>query len=594
MKLILKLYSGIIFLWLLFTVYVGVRLKLHSKSLVKKLLTAEDEMTKIQSKFQFSHESLQTRARMFFPRNEKRLAYLIRRAKLEGNHIRVVGSGTSEDSHVVDKVDESSLVVSLSGMRQDVWEVEGDVMKASAGLTIYEVMSRLRPMGLSLESDILDPRVTLGGSVCGWSWGTRHGKGGLHDSIIALRVMDEEGKVHVLGSKEKIRFWLGTFGFRGVVLTVKMRLRGEFGMLQSQVFLVPLKSNFSKRSKAESKVKKVKDLEKDLKKVYNGYDSSIWFFDGGDVMKVFTTTLRNGSGKRVENVGKADKDLFMDGSRISRFYESEKVLGQDPFTISSNVDYAVACQVKSFSTTRDGFSRGMYFAELGIGEGVVDEKVRKKRMWRNISVWGFSRSKSLGVLVHLSEVNKVLDAVRLVSSAYCSFTFYYNNNQEYVDKGLYVLCHVEVPYNKVSENSKKLATTKLGYLDRYLSEIGVPFPGLPYGYDEVEQVPFHKHHDKIFEKLTTTGIPKVFARGSFLRWTFPEQAVPFTNKELVGAMCGGNGDCVSGCCDKNRTLRSNRLCLQSGLQKSKECSLGCQCLSGSCKYHVMWGGHYCV
>lgn len=167
------------------------------------------------------------RANWAEPESEEELVALIRSA----DSVRVVGSGHSfNDALACD-----GLTVSLDRL-SGIVDVDTANRRATvrAGTRLRDLTGELHDRGLALRSLASHDAQSIGGILATDVHGTGRGPAHLSDQVVALRLVDGRGTVHVLGPADDLfRAAVGGLGAVGIITEVTVQCVDAFNLVQA-------------------------------------------------------------------------------------------------------------------------------------------------------------------------------------------------------------------------------------------------------------------------------------------------------------------------------------------------------------------------
>jgi hypothetical protein len=217
---------------------------------------------------------IETNIPVFYPYHETELKTILAKAKKGGCKVRVSAGSNSPGSLVVDTDNEKVIIINLKNFRSelDEWKPaldnETGVATVYSHLSLLKVMALFRHRGFTLYSAPANPFITIGGLVNSFVHGNAHNHGEINTDIEALYVMNHEGETKVIGKKQELELFMGSFGKFGIVLAAKLKLKPDSGLTKVKI----LKYDFGKKV-TKAMVHKFMDTVK------RNYDASRWYYN---------------------------------------------------------------------------------------------------------------------------------------------------------------------------------------------------------------------------------------------------------------------------------------------------------------------------
>jgi FAD/FMN-containing dehydrogenase len=147
------------------------------------------------------------------PRGLEELCQIVKRAVESGRRIRATGASYSW----APLVPNDDLIIRMHQLKAvlDVNESAGTI-EVECGMTIDGLTRAAAKHGRTVVSPTLFPKPTIGGAIAVGAHGTDRNNGGMQDAVVALKIVDAEGKVRIVRDgdpdMQAARVALGTFG----------------------------------------------------------------------------------------------------------------------------------------------------------------------------------------------------------------------------------------------------------------------------------------------------------------------------------------------------------------------------------------------
>ena len=152
------------------------------------------------------------------PRDEAGVIGAVRRAREGGYPLRVAGSGHSFSDVVV--TDGALLRLPAP---DGLLSVEGDRVRAPAGMTLHQLGAALAERGLALENQGDIDAQTVAGALATGTHGTGARFRNLSANVVGMRLVDGRGEVVSLDGGDELRAARVSVGALGVVTEVTLR-----------------------------------------------------------------------------------------------------------------------------------------------------------------------------------------------------------------------------------------------------------------------------------------------------------------------------------------------------------------------------------
>lgn len=170
---------------------------------------------------------------------------LLNYAKEEGLEVRVMGTGSSQAPCVLGSNEHKrALVISLESYAERTREnMFVDRQRArvwvNAGWTLDRFLNRLHASHPTYVLPALPPRpfATVGSLVAGNLIGSCVSAGFSSEAAVAVRVLDLNGRVHIVDTEEDMKLFRGSWGLLGVITHVELQFqRLQASRLASHLF----------------------------------------------------------------------------------------------------------------------------------------------------------------------------------------------------------------------------------------------------------------------------------------------------------------------------------------------------------------------
>ena len=162
------------------------------------------------------------------PHSEEDIVEVIQRAALQGDKVKVIGAGMSFSG--VQMVDDGAgILVSLDKMQKIIRVTpngEGALVEVEAGIRVRTLCEELGALKLALPNLGATATQSFIGAASTGTHGTGLGLGAIATQIVALRIIDASGKVHIASETENIALFNAArvgVGALGIISTVTLK-----------------------------------------------------------------------------------------------------------------------------------------------------------------------------------------------------------------------------------------------------------------------------------------------------------------------------------------------------------------------------------
>lgn len=196
------------------------------------------------------------------PKSDADVANLLAYAKSKNYTVRISGAGHSAPGIVTDGLDDHVFVTSLGTYTApeeynfqlnesdtdcgEPGSFVGDTLNTpnkgtcitawfNAGFSLFNVASLIRPHNLFTAANPAGYFFQVGGVIANSVHGPGYDNGFLFETVLAMRVMDASGKIHLVTSEKDLRYWRHSYGLLGIILAVKFKLEKRNGMHMTSI-----------------------------------------------------------------------------------------------------------------------------------------------------------------------------------------------------------------------------------------------------------------------------------------------------------------------------------------------------------------------
>lgn len=168
------------------------------------------------------------RSKLYYPKNDNNIIELIEIAKNKNLKIRVAGSKHSATPVVSDNNEKNIMIISLEKYDSDnnmIINHENKVVMVNAGWKMGQLCDELNKYNYLLETQTASTAFSIGGICCLPAHGGRLGAGIIADSVVALRLIDQNGNIVVKTEKDDdFDIYRLNHGLLGIVTHITLKI----------------------------------------------------------------------------------------------------------------------------------------------------------------------------------------------------------------------------------------------------------------------------------------------------------------------------------------------------------------------------------
>ena len=173
--------------------------------------------------------SLKTNIPIQRPKNNDEVSLILKRARINGHKVRVMGATHSEDNLTVTDIDNKTEIISLFDYRNKDWSLllntKDDTVRIEAGRSFLDLISFLRPRQYILRTNTAGPFFTIGGVISNSVHGASIDEGFIHENVHSMLVMFANGSIKEITDPVELSYFRCSFGLLGIILCITLKVK---------------------------------------------------------------------------------------------------------------------------------------------------------------------------------------------------------------------------------------------------------------------------------------------------------------------------------------------------------------------------------
>lgn len=491
--------------------------------------------------FRNHSNTIKSKDRINYPKNDTSLKNLIDKAKKDGKRLRVIGGGFSSSHAVMHEFEDGkTIIVSLKNYKVKsindfVLDIRENTVTVNAGFTIGLLDKKIKECtkpgpnqrhatSYELHTYPSNPEYTVGGCVSAPAYGGNISEGLFYDSVLRLRIINSEGTFQWIEGEDFLKYYKGSMGCLGIITHVVLKIREAKPttcILSSlAVGLAPACVDVNKPDLAKSHLKKF------LKNIVQKSVHSLFVFDmysneltgygwvessmSKQVTKIHSTPTDSNGNKMLSPYSECLLDQHNEGTPHLRVHKSHR-------------DNKVHCNFRRCKAAMKGIT--------SIHCWEIEQKIRQNVLTTNNFMWDVYHPHTMHMTYFIpvdKEFSSVYSALKVVSEAtlkltneshYCPelpITFQFVQSSKGVfspvkDGQMYMAITLQtLTFTIKAENNDLLSTAWRNYYceveEGFVGLNGVPDYSGVFGFSEPNEI---LNDEAIGELLTTKEKKKV-------------------------------------------------------------------------------------